>query len=134
MARPSTLLVSILDDPRRIDLRPTEYFNAYSQRGATEDIIEISHDLTKLRRIDLTRMRVALSVCQQPAVLRSQHLHDRDYPLQPAVSLPNPAIPDESFNELLHRRRRPLWCPVNPLSHSPFFLLPCSRIWQTPPA
>ena len=105
MTRPSTLLVSTLDDPRRIELRSGEHFSAYSQRGATEDIIEISHDLTKLRRMDLTKMRVALNVCQQPAVQRSQHLHDRDYPLRPAINLPEPAIPDHSFNDLLRRRR-----------------------------
>ena len=105
MARPSTLLVSTLDDPRRIELGPTEYFDAYSRRGLSEDIIEISHDLTKLRRIDLAKMRVALSVCERPAVQRSLHLHDRDYPLKPAISLPKPAIPDHSFNDLLRRRR-----------------------------
>ena len=105
MARPSTLLVSTLDDPRRIELGPTEYFDAYSRRGFSEDIIEISHDLTKLRRMDLAKMRVALSVCERPAVLHSLHLHDRDYPLKPAISLPKPAIPDHNFNDLLRRRR-----------------------------
>jgi hypothetical protein len=79
MAKPATLLVSTLTDPHRIELHPIEYFDGYSQRGANEDIVEIGHDLTKLRRIDLTRMRVALNTCQQPATLRSQHLHDREY-------------------------------------------------------
>lgn len=105
MTKPGTLLVSTLSDPRRIELHPTEHFDGYSQRGTNEDIVELGHDLTKLRRIDLTRMRVALNTCQQPVMLLSQHLHDRQYPLQPSISLPAPAIPGHSFEDLLRRRR-----------------------------
>lgn len=105
MAKQSILLLSALDNPRRIELRQAEFLNAYGRRDTAEDIIEIAHDLTKLRRANVSMIREAVSVFQQPSALQSQFTHDRGYPLQPRVRLPRPVIPECLFGDLLRARR-----------------------------
>jgi SagB-type dehydrogenase family enzyme len=46
-----------------------------------------------------------LTVFQQPSVLQSQYIHDRDYPLVPQVHLPKPVVPQCPFGDLLRGRR-----------------------------
>jgi SagB-type dehydrogenase family enzyme len=105
MAKQSILLLSALDNPRRIELRQAEFIKAYERRDTTDDIIEVGHDLTKLRRSNVTRIREAVSVFQQPSALESQFAQDRAYPLQPRVRLPQAVIPDCPFGDLLRARR-----------------------------
>jgi SagB-type dehydrogenase family enzyme len=99
----SGLLVSEIEDPR--DFRPRSGFvDAFRDRGARDDLIEIGHDLTKLRRTDLN-MIDGVALFQQPYMQFVQHHHDRDYPLGARVDLPAAVIPDRPFPELLRGRR-----------------------------
>jgi len=105
MSKQFGFLCSTLDDPRRIQLRQAEILEAYQQRGTLDDIVEISHDLTKLRRVDGPKMVDALLLFQQPFMQPVQYTHDPDYPLQPRVRLPGPLIPDRPFREVIRDRR-----------------------------
>jgi SagB-type dehydrogenase family enzyme len=98
-------LCSLLDDPRRIQLRQDEFVEAYRSRGAPDDLIEISHELTKLRPANSLDIFRALTLFQQPVMHPIEYTHDRDYPLQPRIRLPEPAIPDRPFSELIRSRR-----------------------------
>jgi SagB-type dehydrogenase family enzyme len=98
-------LCSPLDDPRRIQLRQDEFLEAYRARGTSEDLIEISHDLTKLRSTNNQDIFRAVSFFQQPVMFPIEYTHERDYPLQPRIRLPEAAIPDRSFSELIRSRR-----------------------------
>jgi SagB-type dehydrogenase family enzyme len=99
----SGLQCSELDDPR--SFRPRSGFvDAFRERGAADDLVEIGHDLTKLRRTDLN-MVDGVSLFQQPYMQFVQHHHDRDYPLRPRIDLPAAVIPDRPFSELLRSRR-----------------------------
>lgn len=105
MGRRFGFLCAQLDDPRRIQLRQGRFLQAYRQRGADDDIIEIGHDLTKLRRADDPDMADALALFQQPHMYPIEYTQDREYPLQPRIRLPEPAIPDRLFFDLVRRRR-----------------------------
>lgn len=109
-------LCSKLDDPRRIQLHQNGILDAYHQRGAGDDLIEISHNLTKLRRSDASKMVDAVALFQQPSMLPVQFTHDRDYPLQPRMGLPEPAISGRAFSEVMRRRRSVRSFTGNPLS------------------
>ena len=98
-------LCSQLDDPRRIQLRQEEFLQAYRSRGTPDDLIDISHDLTKLRQTNDFDIFRAFTLFQQPAMHPLEYTHDRDYPLQPRIRLPEPAIPDRPFSELIRSRR-----------------------------
>lgn len=105
MGRRLAFLCSPLDDRRRIQLRQDEFLGAYRSRGASEDPIEISHDLTKLRPTNSTDIFRAISVFQQPVMFPIEYTHERDYPLQPRIPLPEAAIPDRPFSDLIRSRR-----------------------------
>src|SRR5580658_9680684 len=90
-------LCSPLDDPRRIQLRQNEFLEAYRARGTSEDLIEIIHDLTKLRPSNSQDIFGAVSFFLHPVMLPIEYTHERDYPLQPRIRLPEAAITDRSF-------------------------------------
>lgn len=98
-------ICSPLDDPRRIELRRDRFREAYLRRDSGDDLIEIGHGLTKLRRVDDWEAADAMAVFQQPHMLSVEYAQDREYPLQPLMPLPPPAIPDRSFAELVRGRR-----------------------------
>ena len=98
-------LCTPLDDPRRIELRQGRFLEAYHRRGKAEDLIEITHDLTKLRRADGWDMGDAFALFQQPRMYAIQYTQDREYPLHLQIPLPQPTIPDSPFSELVHGRR-----------------------------
>ena len=99
------VLCSQLDYPRRIQLRQGRFLEAYRLREADDDIIEIGHNLTKLRRVDDLDMADALTVFQQPLMHPIEYAQDREYPLRSSIRLPEPAIPDRPFSELVRGRR-----------------------------
>jgi len=103
-ARQTGFVCSRLDDPRRVELRDG-FVDAYRRRGAADDIVEISYDLTKLRRMDGAAMHDSISFFVQPSMHQVLHTHDRQYPLQPLIRLPAPAIPNVAFSELVRGRR-----------------------------
>ena len=105
MGRRFGFLCSQLDDPRRIQLREGRFLEAYRRRGADDDIIEIGHGLTKLRRTDDADMADALAVFQQPHMYPIEYIQDREHPLRPQIRLPAPTIPERPFSELVRRRR-----------------------------
>jgi SagB-type dehydrogenase family enzyme len=105
MGRRFGFLCTQLDDPRRIQLRQGRFLEAYHRRGQDEDLIEISHDLTKLRRTDSSHMADSMALFQQPRMFPIQFHQDREYPLQPRILLPEPIIPDSSFSEVVRGRR-----------------------------
>jgi SagB-type dehydrogenase family enzyme len=105
-----------LDDPRRIQLHQGRFLNAYRDRHAVDDITEISHDLTKLRRVDASDMADALTVFQRPHMHSVQYAQDREYPLQPWIRLPEPTVPDGPFSELVRRRRSTRDFELRPLA------------------
>jgi len=96
---------SPLEDPRRIELRRTKTLDAYYNRGAIHDLIEIGHDLTKLNRRDGWGTFEALLLFDQPSMLSLEYTHDRAYPLLPSTHLPAPRLPDRSFDRLVRDRR-----------------------------
>jgi SagB-type dehydrogenase family enzyme len=96
---------SPVEDPREIQLRQGRFLEAYRCRGADDDIIEISHELTKLRRVDGSDVADAVALFQQPVILSLEYEQDREYPLQPRTKLPEPVVPDCSFFDVLRRRR-----------------------------
>lgn len=98
-------LCSQVEDPRRIQLRQGRFLEAYRRRGADDDVIEISHELTKLRRVDGSDMADALALFQRPLMHPIQYTQDREYPLQTRIGLPEPTIPNRPFSELVRRRR-----------------------------
>jgi SagB-type dehydrogenase family enzyme len=97
-------LCSPLDDPRRIQLRQDEFLEAYRSRGP-DDLIELSHDLTKLRSANSLDVFRALTLFQRPTMHPIEYSQEREYPLQALVSLPKPAIPDRLFSEVIRNRR-----------------------------
>jgi SagB-type dehydrogenase family enzyme len=105
MPRQFGFLCSTLDDPRRIELRQSEILGAFHQRGDPYDLIEISHDLTKLRRTDDSKILNAVMLFQRPFMHSVEYTHDRDYPLHPIIRLPEPVIPDRSFGAVIRSRR-----------------------------
>jgi SagB-type dehydrogenase family enzyme len=105
LGRQLGLLSNRLDDPRRIQLRQSGFLESYHRRDAVDDIVEISHDLTKLQRADGARMRDALALFQQPDMYATEFSQDREYPLQPRLPLPEPVIPDRPFSETVRGRR-----------------------------
>jgi SagB-type dehydrogenase family enzyme len=68
-------------------------------------MIEVGHDLTKLRRIDNTKVVESAVLFEQPFMQSIQFTRDRDYPLQPCIRLPPPVIPGRPFDELVRSRR-----------------------------
>lgn len=98
-------LCSTLNDPRRISLHGAEILQAYEQRGTSDDLIEIGHDLSKLRRTDGSKLVDALQLFQQPFMQEVQHSHDRSYPLNPCTTLPKPKTNDHRLHELISCRR-----------------------------
>jgi SagB-type dehydrogenase family enzyme len=105
MGRRLGFLCSPLDDPRRIQLRQDDFLEAYRSRGTSEDLIEISHDLTKLRPTNSIDIFRAISVFQQPVMFPIEYTHERDYPLQPRIRLPEATLTDRPFSELIRNRR-----------------------------
>jgi SagB-type dehydrogenase family enzyme len=105
MGRRLGFLCSPLNDPRRIQLRQDEFLEAYYSRGTADDLLEISHDLTKLRPANGLDVFRAISLFQQPVMHQIEYTHERDYPLQTLIRLPEPAIPDRPFSELIRNRR-----------------------------
>lgn len=105
VGRRFAFLSARLDDPRHIQLRQGRFLEAYHSRGAYDDIIEIGHDLTKLRRMDGPHMADALAVFQQPHMLQIEFTQDREFPLQGRIGLPAPKIPERPFSEIVRRRR-----------------------------
>jgi SagB-type dehydrogenase family enzyme len=99
------LLTAPVADPRRIELRRGRVLEAYRHRRLNDDLIEVGHELTKLRRTDDRDIADALSVFQQPRSYWVEYQQDREYPLQPLIPLPPAAIPDCSFADLVRRRR-----------------------------
>jgi SagB-type dehydrogenase family enzyme len=97
-------MCSRLDDPRRIDPRD-RFFDVYGRRGVADDLIEMSHDLTKLQRVDGGVMRDSVEFFLQPSIQPLVHTHDRQYPLAPLIPLPEPVIPDVAFSQLVRGRR-----------------------------
>jgi SagB-type dehydrogenase family enzyme len=81
-------------------------------------MVEISHELTKLRRADDSDMAETLTVFQQPMMHLIAYPQDREYPLHSCIRLPEPSIPDRPFSALVRARRscrsfeqRPLTLP-----------------------
>jgi SagB-type dehydrogenase family enzyme len=105
MARRFAFLCSSLNDPRQIRLRDSDILRAYEQRGAFDDVVEISHDLTNLRRCDTSRLVEGVQLFEQPFMQAVQFTHERQYPLSPSVALAKPTLPDASFREVLCTRR-----------------------------
>jgi SagB-type dehydrogenase family enzyme len=105
MAKASTLLLSPLENPRRLELRQTEFLDAYSRRADRDDILEVAHDLTKLRRLDVGGMRESIRLFEDPSMQECLHSHDREFPLHPEIKIPEPVIPDCEFGALVRRRR-----------------------------
>jgi SagB-type dehydrogenase family enzyme len=105
MSKKFAFQCSALDDSRRIQLHDSEILRAYQQRGATDDLVEVGHDLTKLRRADNSKMLDGVVLFEQPFMQAVQYTHERDYPLHPCVSLPEPRVPDRPFREVLCSRR-----------------------------
>jgi SagB-type dehydrogenase family enzyme len=103
--RPLEFLCSLLEDPRRIELRPAEFAEAYYQRGSRHDMIEVVHDLTKLRQVDIAKVRTSATLFEQPQMQAVVFSQDRDYPLQTRIRLPPPTIPDLPFGQLVRSRR-----------------------------
>jgi SagB-type dehydrogenase family enzyme len=97
-------MCSRLEDPRRIELHDG-FFDVYRRRGVADDIVEVSHGLTKLHRMDGAVMRDSVEFFMQPSVQPVVHTHDRQYPLQPLIRLPGPVIPDVAFSQLIRARR-----------------------------
>jgi len=98
-------LSSPLNDPRRIQLRQDEFVEAYHSRGTSDDLLEIGHDLTKLRPAGSPEIVRAVTLFQQPVMYQIEYTHDRDYPLQTSIRLPEPALTDRPFSELIRSRR-----------------------------
>jgi SagB-type dehydrogenase family enzyme len=109
-------LCSRLDDPRRMQLREGQFLHAYRNRHNVDDITEISHNLTKLRRVDDSDVAAAFAVFQQPTMYSVEYTQDREYPLQARIRLPDPKIPDRSFSELIRRRRSARTFDCRPLA------------------
>jgi SagB-type dehydrogenase family enzyme len=103
-ATQTAFMCSRLDDPRRLDFR-AGLLDAYRRRGGADDLVEISHDLTNLRRADGAAMLDSISFFLHPSMQAVLHTHDRQYPLQPLIRLPTPAIPNVAFAELVRGRR-----------------------------
>ena len=104
VARQTAFMCAALDDPRRIDLHDG-FLDAYRRGGGDDDIVEISHDLTKLRRAGGPAMRDSVAFFLHPSMQPVLHTHDRQYPLRPLLRLPAPAIPDVPFSQLVRGRR-----------------------------
>lgn len=102
--RQTGFMCSRLDDPRRIDLHDG-FFDDYRRRGVADDLIEISHGLTKLQRMDGGAMRESVEFFLRPSTQPVVNTHDRQYPLQPLIRLPQPVIPDVPFSQLVRDRR-----------------------------
>ncbi len=102
--RQFAFLCSELHDPRCIQLQGG-FVEAYRQRGAPDDIVEIGHELTKLGRGDDLRMLESMTFFQRSFMHSVLFTHDRDYPLRPLIRLPAPAIPDVLFSEVVRGRR-----------------------------
>jgi len=92
-------------DPRRIQLRQSRSLEAFRGRGESDDITEISHELTKLRRGDESDFLEMLRLIEQPGMLSVLYTQDMEFPLRPRISLPKPEIPDVSFAEVVRGRR-----------------------------
>jgi SagB-type dehydrogenase family enzyme len=98
-------LCSRLDDPRRIQLRENRFLKEYHDRAALDDVIEIGHERTKLRRVGNSEIADALNVFEQPLMYSIEYTQDREYPLHEPMPLPEPALPDCLFSEVVRRRR-----------------------------
>jgi SagB-type dehydrogenase family enzyme len=131
MSKQFGFLCSAIDDSRRIQLREAEVLSAYQQRANLDDIIEVGHDLTKLRRSDGPKMVDALLLFGQPFMQAVQYTQDPDYPLQPRTRLPEPAIPDRPFGELVRNRRSQRGFSTNPLRLSDLGSLLFGAIGET---
>jgi SagB-type dehydrogenase family enzyme len=97
-------LCTQLHDPRSIQLQGG-FVEAYRQRGGLDDVVEISHELTKLSRGDDLRMLESMAFFQKPFMQSVLFTHDRDYPLRSLIRLPAPTIPDRPFSEVVRGRR-----------------------------
>jgi len=105
MGRRFGFLCTPLDDPRRIQLRQGRFLEGYRRRGQDGDVVEISHEFTKLRRVDNPDMADALALFQQPRMYPIQYAQECEYPLRRRIPLPEPIIPDSPFSELVRGRR-----------------------------
>jgi SagB-type dehydrogenase family enzyme len=98
-------LCSRVEDPRRIVLRQGRFLESFHRRDADDDIVEVAHEATKLRRVDVCDVADAVTLFEQPVMLFIEYDQDREYPLQPRTRLPEPVFPDCPFSDLLRRRR-----------------------------
>jgi SagB-type dehydrogenase family enzyme len=92
-------------DPRRIQLRQRRFLEAFLGRGEAEDVTEVSHELTKLRRLDDKDISDMLQLIGQPGMMSVLYRQDVEFPLRPRVTLPKPEIPEISFPRVVYGRR-----------------------------
>jgi SagB-type dehydrogenase family enzyme len=88
-----------------MQIRQDQFLDAYQRRGGVDDIIEVVHELTKLKAANSFEIFRSQTLFEQPVMQSIQHMHDRDYPLHPRIQLPEPAMPDRLFGELIRGRR-----------------------------
>jgi len=123
-------LPSQLSDPRRIQLRENRFIEAYQRRGDI-DVVETVHELTKLRRADIGNMLNAITLLQQPSMLPILYIQDPEFPLQPRIRLPEPAIPNRPFFEVIRSRRSCRAFAQRPLTLSELSSLLFSALGET---
>jgi SagB-type dehydrogenase family enzyme len=124
-------LSSGVDDPRRINLRRGRFSEAYRERGNREDVVEMSHELTKLRRSDGPDLAESLAVIQQRGMLSVLYTQEPEFPLRPRTFLPEPARPDCRFSDVVRRRRSCRSLVGRPLALPDLSALLFSAIGQT---
>jgi SagB-type dehydrogenase family enzyme len=106
MSKKFSFMCSTLDDCRRIQLHENnEFIRAYQQRGDNDDLLEVAHDLTKLRRVDSSKLFESAMLFEQPYMQQIEYSIEREYPLHACVNLPEPTTPGRPFNEVLLDRR-----------------------------
>jgi SagB-type dehydrogenase family enzyme len=98
-------LCAPVDDPRRIQLREERFLKAYRDRDILDDVVEIGHETTKLRRVNDGDVADALSIFAAPWMYSVEYSQDREYPLQARIPLPEPCGLDRSFGDVVRGRR-----------------------------
>ena len=104
-AKRRAFLSTELDDPRRIQLRQGRFLEEFRCRGQGDDIVEISHHLTNLRRADDSDAAEAFAVFQRQEMYAVEYAQELEYPLQHRIPLPEPIIPSCPFSDLIRGRR-----------------------------
>ena len=94
-----------LEDPRRIRLQESNSFEDYQLRGRGEDVIELAHELTKLKFSNALQLARITPLFEQPFMQEILYRQERSYPLQPLVALPKPNLPDTPFSQTILNRR-----------------------------